>query len=156
MLGVVDRVFVAVWLATPSVDAIKRAGAAMHAHAEQHPRGIVSLNVLERSASPPEAPARQAFAGVIRTLGDGVKAYAAVRESEGFGLAIVRSVLTGVTMLVRTPAPLKLFGAVDEAADWLVPHLGPPTLNGVDLTAAVRELRSPARTSDAPSSRVRE
>jgi hypothetical protein len=56
---------------------------------------------------------------LITTLGGDLAAGAVVIEGSGFRSAITRTVLAGITFVMRTPAPFRFFESTSLACDWL-------------------------------------
>ena len=77
------------------------------------------LCVVSNSAPPPEQEIRNASAKMITTHGQKLSACACVIEGSGFRSAITRTVLTGIVLLARTPAPVHFFESVASASLWL-------------------------------------
>ncbi|HJL18898.1 MAG TPA: hypothetical protein RMH99_24760 [Sandaracinaceae bacterium LLY-WYZ-13_1] len=84
------------------------------------PRGL--LVVTLEGAVPPDADARD----VLTKLGTGMRAAqgcAFVSLSRGFGAAMMRSIMTGMTLLARPDFPVKTFADWEPGVDWIAARL---------------------------------
>ena len=105
--------------------------------------GLGLLTIIEPNAPPPASKVRDELARVLGQFGKLIKYSAVAFEGSGFRAAMVRGVVTGLTMLARMPYPHKVFPGVDQSAEWLIPNLrnlGWRESVG-DLTGAVADLR---------------
>lgn len=75
--------------------------------------------VVEPTAEPPDDDIRKASALMISAHEKNLKGVALVIEGAGFRAAITRTVLSGIVMLIRTPAPIKFFDVPKPACMWL-------------------------------------
>src|SRR5262249_34587794 len=80
---------------------------------------ICLLTVVEPDARPPPSEVRDALAGVLGEFGKLIKFSAVAFEGTGFRAAMVRGVVTGLTLLARMPYPHKVFAGVEEAVRWM-------------------------------------
>jgi len=77
------------------------------------------LRDIPTEAHPPPSEAREAVAIFLRSAAGKVRMSAVMHEGFGFRAAAVRSVVTGLSMLVRLPYPHEIFATVEQAANWL-------------------------------------
>jgi hypothetical protein len=104
---------------------------------------VALLTVVEPNAPPPPSDVRDALAAVLAEFGKLIKFSAVAFEGTGFRAAMVRGVVTGLTLLARMPYPHKVFAGVPEAARWLIPNVHRLGWHESmeELTTAVAELR---------------
>jgi hypothetical protein len=79
--------------------------------------GVAVICVVEPGADPPDEELRKASS--ITDHGNKIKAVALVIEGNGFRAAITRTVLSGITFMIRTPVPIKFFVTPKQAAAWV-------------------------------------
>jgi hypothetical protein len=77
------------------------------------------LCVVEPTSEPPEDEIRKAAAQMVSAHEKDLRCVALVIEGTGFRSAITRTVLSGIVMLIRTPAPIKFFDTPKSACMWL-------------------------------------
>ena len=77
------------------------------------------LCVVEPSAEPPDDDIRKASSLMISAHEKNLKCVALVIEGTGFRAAITRTVLTGIEMMIRAPAPIKFFDIPKSACSWV-------------------------------------
>jgi len=79
--------------------------------------------VVEPSSEPPDDDIRKASSQMITAHEKDLKCVALVIEGTGFRSAITRAVLSGIVMLIRTPAPIKFFDVPKSACAWVSTQL---------------------------------
>lgn len=119
ILGSYRNVFFALWSTkpTPELFQLQRAGLAGAVSAA--PGNIFFLCLVSPNADPPEQAERDASSQMITSHGSRLLGTACVVEGSGFRAAITRTVLTGIVLFIRTPAPIAFFETVDAAAFWM-------------------------------------
>jgi hypothetical protein len=83
------------------------------------PGGFCLLIVLEPSASPPDDRARQMLAECMRRNSQSVRGAAYFIPMEGFKGSLMRSVVTGLSLLARETFTTRVFARLPEATRWL-------------------------------------
>lgn len=112
-----------VWHQAVTFERFKRQRAALNALAERHPEGICFLCVVGAVVPPPDSELRKATIRMVADLGKRLRCVACVIEGEGFRAATTRSVLAGMTLLLRSNAPAtRIVANTGEAAAWLAQH----------------------------------
>lgn len=111
---------------------------------ESTEKSVALLTIIEPNAPPPSSDVRDAMAAMLAEFGRVIKYSAVAFEGSGFRAAVVRGVVTGLTLLARMPYPHKVFAGVDDAAQWMINNVA--SLLGwretvTQLTDAVAELR---------------
>lgn len=82
-------------------------------------RELVFLIVAEEQAPPPPAPLRAELARHLGETQHRILRSAVVHEGAGFRAAVVRSFVTGLSVLLRANYPRRVFSNVNDAAFWL-------------------------------------
>lgn len=117
--------------------------------------GMGLFTIIEARAPAPPADVRGALARYMANSGDVIKMSSVAFEGSGFHAAMIRSVVTGLTMLARQPFPHKVFANVEDAARWMA--VGLRDTAGVPMEAdmllsrifALRSLVSAAEVSSS-------
>src|SRR5450432_849330 len=73
------------------------------------PGKVAFLCVVTSEATPPDEPERAASSAMINGHGSNLPAVACVIEGTGFKAAITRTVLSGMTVVIRSPSPIRFF-----------------------------------------------
>jgi hypothetical protein len=143
MTGIWRRVAVHLFegkLTLDDMDRLDELGAAWRKKAPGKMIELVVIYPTEAQLSPEE---RKRMAAIIkRWEGDRV-ASSTVVLAEGLLGSFHRSVLTGLQMLAPSPHPLKVFGTIAAATQWLTPFvrdLCGPDVSAESLTGGVDEL----------------
>lgn len=114
-----ERSVCVVWKRATTLAGIEKLSSVYKEQAVRYPDGIYLLTIVEPTAPLPPPEAREALAIFLRSGGGRTRLSAVVHEGNGFRAAAVRSVVTGLAMLVRLPYPHEIFATVDQAARWL-------------------------------------
>jgi hypothetical protein len=111
-----------------------------------HPGGFGIMLVLEPETSPPDDKARQMLADGMRRLGPGMRGAAYLVPMQGFKGSLMRSVITGLSLIARETYPTQAFPRLPEATRWLCARMSqtatPPV--AARLEAVVEQLRTRA------------
>ncbi len=133
---------IVIWRKDTTADAVKQLRE-LFQKTSTMTQAVCLLTIVEPNAPPPSSDVRDALAGVLGEFGKLIKFSAVAFEGSGFRAAMVRGVVTGLTMLARMPYPHKVFAGVDDSVRWLC---GNATGIGwrdtpTDVIEAVAELR---------------
>jgi hypothetical protein len=96
--------------------------------------------VVEPTSEPPDDDIRKESSSMITSHEKNLKCVALVIEGTGFRAAITRTVLSGMVMLIRTPAPIKFFDTPKSASLWLGTQLPAAREGLVEEIEALRGL----------------
>ncbi|UJR80143.1 hypothetical protein [Sandaracinus amylolyticus] len=121
-----NNVLVIHWGAVSSADQVRHAANEARSLARAHPSGIGLFSVLPPAtqlSSVPEDVRREAHQ-FMQLPGVPILGSAVVYESDGFGAALLRGVITSIALVVRNGAPMRMFGSMGEAEAWLHTTLG--------------------------------
>lgn len=143
VLASYGRVCVAIWNHKPSMALFEEQRAALSACTKRYPGEAMFLCVVSDRADPPDSPVRDASAKMMRDHAKDMVGCACVIEGSGFRAAITRSVLTGMTLLARTPVPLAYFENMAGAVQWLHPKTGQPLTGLTEQLEKVRKSGAP-------------
>jgi hypothetical protein len=135
LIATANRMAVLWWKGTVTVPQVNTACATVRDVVARHPRAAVVLTVLDDLVPMPDEPVRAAMAQLMREGVKGIHAVAIVGDGRIFHQAAVRSVVTGLRLIVRVPFLLEVFGTVDEACDWFAKVSPGPPVRAVARTA---------------------
>jgi hypothetical protein len=138
-----EQICVAIWNRKPTRPLFDHQRAALAGCVLRYPGRALFLCIVSNQADPPEQDVRDASVKMILGHERKLAGCACVIEGSGFRAAITRTVLTGMTLVARTPIPISFFDQVSAACDWLQPRAGRPLR---DLTTQLEALRVRART----------
>jgi hypothetical protein len=140
-----------VWKRDTTAEGVEALAQTYREHAARYPSGVYLLTIVERDAPMPPTEQREAVAVFLRSGSGRTRMSAVVIEGTGFRAAAVRSVVTGLAMLVRLPYPHEIFGSLEQAAKWLgtTPH------NDVDPDYTVSAVADARRKAESGELRTR-
>ncbi len=81
---------------------------------------------LPHRAAAPQGKGRTRAGQLFREMGPRLRAFGLITEGGGFWASAIRSIVTGLSLAARTRFPFKAVPAIDEAAPWLMDHMGMP------------------------------
>lgn len=119
LIGHFGHVCIAVWSTKPTWTLFAQQSAGLANVVQHHPGRALFMCVVSSKADPPEQDVRDASAKMIINHGRQLAGCACVIEGSGFRAAITRTVLTGISLLVRTPAPFGFCDSVNAGYEWL-------------------------------------
>lgn len=125
-MGVHRNVVIVLWRGETTLAGVKQLRQVMRDVTEEYPAGIGLIQVVEPNAPPPDTTARKAIAGLLSSQREHLMGSALVFEEDGFKMAAVRAIVSGISALARPGYPHVVFSNVLKAADWLSTLL-PPT-----------------------------
>ncbi|HEY6877594.1 MAG TPA: hypothetical protein VI299_06220 [Polyangiales bacterium] len=119
-----DRCVGVVWKRETTAEGVEALTEAYREQTARYPSGVYLLTIVEKDAPMPPVEQREAVAVFLRSGAGRTRMSAVVIEGTGFRAAAVRSVVTGLAMLVRLPYPHEIFSSLEQAAKWLgtTPH----------------------------------
>lgn len=134
-----DNLFVALWRIHTRAEGIEKFAKHAAALAKEQPKGIGLITIVPPKAVPPESDVRGQLARMFSDAPN-VKASAICFEGSGLRATIVRSVVTGLTILSQPPFPQKVFASLDEGITFVNQHLGAAGANTIQNSRVVAEL----------------
>ena len=138
-VGSFGAISIAVWDETPTFEQAKLATALLARMSRSHEE-FALMAVLGRNCSIPDGPIRDLIIDEMRRCGTQIRALANVVESEGFGAAAVRAVVTGMAVILRPAHQVKTFTTVTDAGLFLKSFL-PRNAQLKQLNDAIVDLR---------------
>lgn len=127
----IGPVCLAVWRSKPTRALFEVQRNQLAADVARHPGRQLFLCVVEGKVDPPDQDVRDASAKMINSHGRNLAGCACVIEGSGFRSALTRTVLTGIALVVKTPAPFRFFESTKTACDWLEVRSGVGRLDGL-------------------------
>jgi hypothetical protein len=118
LIATADRLGILWWKNEVTVTSVLTACTAVRELVRNHPKDAVILAVLDDEVPMPSEPVRNAMGQLVKEGIRGVHAVGVVGEGRIFHQTAVRSVVTGLTLVVKVPFLLKVFSTVDEACTW--------------------------------------
>jgi hypothetical protein len=113
-----DNLFVALWRQHTTLEGVAKFSEHVARAGKQHPGGLALLTIVPSSAPPPPGEVRAKLAAAFAGA-QGVKASAVFFEGSGLRATIVRSVVTGLSLLAPPKFPHKVFGKLEESLVFL-------------------------------------
>lgn len=138
-----DNLFITLWRVHTRLEGIEKYVKHVAALANQHATGIGLLTIVPPKAVPPESDVRgrlaRAFSEAPNVMGSAI-----CFEGSGLRATIVRSVVTGLTIISRPVFPHKVFASLEEGVTFVNEHLaaaGAPTLQNSRVVNEIVEWR---------------
>ncbi len=99
--------------------------------------------VLQPDNPPPKQPARATIKRAFHIFSESMSFGAFAVEKTGFAAAAQRSALNVIMMAARSPFPMKVFGAVDEASRWISgKQAADERMTATELAAKIEEIKA--------------
>jgi hypothetical protein len=111
-----DNYAMLVWLKGPTMGAIEEVANFLLEY-EKEGKVIDLAVVIHPTDEYPDDAARSALAKSMRS--SAISRIALVNEGTGFRASIVRSIISGIALLTRSPVPQKVFSSIEDAQAWL-------------------------------------
>lgn len=131
---------------TPTVAGAHTLGRHLEAHGRRlGPRRLLEITLLDEHLPLPDGEVRAALDAMVPRVSPYYACVTAVFEATGFRAALIRGVLTSFQILSRLNYPHKVFGSVDDCAEWMLPHAlaADMQVTGSDeIVAAVRAVQT--------------
>ena len=137
------NVYITAWWGETTVPRLRRVGEIQNELARKWPKGFVALALIRSANANLPADVRAEAEKLSKEPAANLKAIAQIIYGTGFAAAAIRSVATGMVLIARHPRPTKIFGTLEAAATWLVPHMNalPEPADKIAETALVRNVR---------------
>ncbi len=139
-----DRFVGVVWKRETTAEGVAALNDAYREQATRYPSGVYLLTIVEKGAPMPSTEQREAVAVFLRSGIGRTRMSAVVIEGTGFRSAAVRSVVTGLAMLVRLSYPHEIFASLERAAKWLATT----SYNDVDPDSMVLAVTQARRSAE--------
>ncbi|MBL8741012.1 MAG: hypothetical protein JNK04_07965 [Myxococcales bacterium] len=105
------------------------------------PSGLYVFNIIDGQKPAPDGEVRNYAAKKQDEDHAGVLAHITVVRGDGFRPSTIRSLLTGLYLMSRTPFPRKVFAHLHDGTTWLGAHVNDAAF-GSDLLSVLHEVRS--------------
>jgi hypothetical protein len=137
------NVYITAWWGETTVARLKRVGEIQNELARKWPKGFVAIALIRSANANLPADVRAEAERLSKEPAANLRAIAQVIYGSGFAAAVIRSVATGMVLIARRPRPTKIFGTLETAATWLVPHMNeiPEPQNKIADTELVSNVR---------------
>jgi hypothetical protein len=113
------NITLAVWTARLEVDVLERLASASAAYCVGHPQGLSNIHLVQRDIALPDTRTRKRLVEISRSATPHLATVCAVVGGQGFWASRMRSMITGVRMMVPGPFELRLVGSIEEIVAWL-------------------------------------
>jgi hypothetical protein len=85
---------------------------------KRYPKNVCLMQIIEKNGAAPEPVVRTAIADTLTSFREHIIGSSIIFEESGFKAAVVRAVVSGVTLLAKFGFPHVVFSAVGEASVW--------------------------------------
>lgn len=143
-IGAWGPMTIAVWRGIVTPLAVSRALESMRIVMRDHSGEAMAVHVVEDVAPVPDDVARTALLKLLKASGEGLCCATIVGEGDGFSNSVVRTIVAGLTLVIRPGAPMKVFGTAGEAAVWAITKRPPrckSSLSATDFVTAIEATR---------------
>ena len=129
------------WSAPVSLEGLDASGEGSFDLATRYPKVMV-FNVVAYGLQIPRSDARRRASEVLASTSGHVAAAVTVLPGEGFWASTARAAVATITLLSRVGHPHKVFGTVEDAATFVLPHVLPKDTPRAHLESALDRLTS--------------
>jgi hypothetical protein len=126
-----------VWAGGADGAAVQRVRGVSQLLASKYPDGHSNISFVMNGVPPPSEEARIAFNYIFDGRVSDLRCMAVILEGEGFWASALRSTVTALRNAATTTFAVRLFSAIEPAADWLPAE----HLTGTGVTVSTAELR---------------
>jgi hypothetical protein len=149
MLASCGPVFIVEWRVDTTMEGCRALRTECERFGRTQPAGVGLLTIINANAPAPGAPERVAIADFLRAGSSYIKSSAVVVEGQGFRAALVRGVVTGLTLLAKQAFPHRVV-TMPEAMQMLSDGLGQRGAFATQLDAEIARLRARALAELGP------
>jgi hypothetical protein len=114
-----NDVTIFVWYAVPTRDALLRLQRVAEPRIELYPGGLSDVHLVRGRVGLPDHGTREALVRLSSEAAHHLAAVAIVVGGQGFWASTIRSLVTGIRLLVPGRFGMTMCGSTDEVADWL-------------------------------------
>ena len=140
-----DHLVFVIWKKETTVEGVNHVWSSIKNRGKTFDKGIIMVAIVKQDAAMPTPEARSRLSSGLNDNELNVKASAVVYEGKGFRSAAVRSVVTGLAMVTKQIFPHKVFGDIDESAQWLVAEFAKATkvnIAAADIVSAISSVET--------------
>lgn len=111
-----QNITIVVWPSLATAPAVARLAVVLQSMAEAHPKGMANVQIIPGSAAVPTPEARKGFVELIGKHSKDFSSVEVILLAGGFWASAMRAAVTGISMVVPHPFPLRMHGKMSEAA----------------------------------------
>jgi hypothetical protein len=115
----VDNVALLAWRARPTSLVVEEMVRAFEARRAQYPGGMSIVHIGQLSNAMVDAETRETFRRTTAQLDNYLVAVAFVAPGGGFLASTLRSLVTGIMLMVRSSAPYRFHECAEDVLEWL-------------------------------------
>jgi len=138
LVAVRGPLVIASWRRAMDLDATRIAHSTLRDLGKRYAGEAVCLVMIRASVPPPGDDVRRELVAMVRSGAGVLRGAAVIAQGSAFVGALVRSVVSGMVMIVRPTFPMKVFGATLDAASW-VGSLAGGAGNAREVEVAINE-----------------
>ena len=139
-----------VWYAVPTRDALFRLQKVAEPRIKLYPEGLSDVHLVRGRVALPDQGTREALVRLSSEAADHLAAVAIVLGGQGFWASTIRSLVTGIRLLVPGRFGMTMCGSTEEVADWLPEAHAKRTGRRMNPAALKRALDFVDRHEDGP------
>lgn len=114
-LGLTHGFFICVWLGDATVEAADQLEQNINTRSAEFPKGVGLVTIVLEHSPPPSSAARNRI-GELLGRAKNVKGSAVCFEGTGLRATVVRTIVTGITLIGRMNFPHKVFAGLEAGA----------------------------------------
>ena len=141
-IGSFGPVHIVVYVDTPTLEALRVSHRYHRALMRERDEPTSLLSVIPAGLPIPSSDVRKAGTDLLAEVQPHICCMATVVEGTGFWASAIRSVLTGIQLVVRSPKPNRAFARIEEAAAYIADHYPERAVMPEALRNATAQLRS--------------
>jgi hypothetical protein len=149
MLASCGPVFIVEWRVNTTMEGCRALRTECERFGRTQPGGVGLLTIINANAPAPGASERVAIADFLRAGSSYIKSSAVVVEGQGFRAALVRGVVTGLTLLAKQAFPHRVI-SMEEALQMLSEGLGQRGGFAAQLGSEIERVRARASAELGP------
>lgn len=131
------------WRTPPTLARLQEVLARVEAVAQANGRPIAFVMEHDPSLGAPDAEFRRRSVEAVDAVGPSIACLTVVLRTSGLRAAILRSVITGITMMARRQFPVRVVsGLHEEAQNWILRHADGDQHARDELRALLREVEA--------------
>lgn len=136
---------VAVWVADPTLEAMRSFANELEKLWSRHRSGIQVLNIVGETTGIPDAPVRQLLSQQFESMRGRLLCMAVAVEKEGVAGTMSRAVLSTLLTITRRPFQMSVHFQRGQAAEWLAQQPNTPSAAQLlDVAASLDRRRGAA------------
>jgi hypothetical protein len=127
------NISIVLWFAPANLETLPILEESCKALLREHPEGLSAVSIMvPGNRGLPDPEVRRELARIISDNAGRFAAMAVLLPGTGFWASTMRGMLTALSMLVRRPHRMQIFGTYSEVVNWLLPLHAAHTKTHVD------------------------